>query len=199
MRVFSLVTILLIPATLFIKHNGERKSNLPPIMEATCAYPNGRPSEPVNEVGRCYGYDPCHVCKNCSSCGHCNSGGSCGMCGKGKSHTYQNSRGSRNSGNHQNGNSRSGSNNANAFYNSNESAEIWTVYLPAPATVNTEILNIRKGPGTEFDILGQLAAGDSVIVTETAGEKWVKIEVTIWDGKNFTIVEGYVFKNYLSF
>jgi uncharacterized protein YgiM (DUF1202 family) len=67
------------------------------------------------------------------------------------------------------------------------------------ATVAVETLNVRSGPGTEFEILAELTKGDEVTITETAGENWVKIEVLILDGNETSTLEGYVFRKYLSY
>ena len=194
MRVLSFVSILLIPVILFIRHNNNATSASKPKMEVTCAYPNGKPVESPDEVGRCYGYNPCTVCKNCSSCNYCNSGGSCGMCGSGQNSNQRSTNGSS-----QNGSSQRGSNNTSAFNSTYESTEIRTINLPATAIVSAETLNVRKGPGVEFEVVARLSAGDAVLVTETAGEKWVKIEMEIWEGEEAVIVEGYVYRSYLIF
>lgn len=198
MRVLSFVSIFLIPGILFIRHNGNAKSDLKPKMEVTCVYPNGKSVESPDKDGRCYGYNPCTACKNCSSCNYCNSGGSCGMCSSGQKSNQSTS--ARSSASHSNGsNSTRGRNNSSSFYNSNTSPEIRTIYLPATAIVSAETLNVRKGPGMEFEVVARLSAGDFVTVTEKAGEKWVKIEVMIWNDGETVMVEGYVFKEYLLF
>jgi len=65
--------------------------------------------------------------------------------------------------------------------------------------VSATTLNVRSGPGTEFEILAKLTEGNMVTITETAGESWVKIEVSVWDGLDLSTLEGYVFTKYLSF
>ena len=57
----------------------------------------------------------------------------------------------------------------------------------------------RSGPSVEYKLLARLSQGDWVVVTDTAGDKWVKIEVTIVGDHDLSTIEGYVYKNYLSF
>ena len=71
--------------------------------------------------------------------------------------------------------------------------------MPVLAIVSATTLNVRSGPGTEFEILAKLTEGNMVTITETAGESWVKIEVSVWDGLDLSTLEGYVFTKYLSF
>jgi formylglycine-generating enzyme required for sulfatase activity/serine/threonine protein kinase len=58
---------------------------------------------------------------------------------------------------------------------------------PKPvAVVQAEVLNVRGGPGTEYDVLGQVEQGDQLeIVTRTEGGDWLQVRLT--DGK-----EGWV-------
>jgi len=89
--------------------------------------------------------------------------------------------------------------NASSAGSSSSSNRRRTIYLPAQALVSSETLNVRAGPGTQFEILLQLKAGDSVWVTSTAGDKWVSVEISVWDGTEIRTLEGYVFHQYLSF
>jgi serine/threonine-protein kinase len=58
---------------------------------------------------------------------------------------------------------------------------------PKPAAVvQAEALNVRGGPGTEYDVVGQVKQGDQLeIVTRTEGGDWLQVRLT--DGK-----EGWV-------
>lgn len=57
--------------------------------------------------------------------------------------------------------------------------------LPVTATtgrlsayVNTDFLNIRTGPGANFDVVGQLARGDGIdLIGRNADNSWVEIQV----------------------
>ena len=53
-------------------------------------------------------------------------------------------------------------------------------------SVNTSGLNVRTGPGTQYDILGQLAEGDPVLIFEEQGN-WVRIEPGGWVHAAFII------------
>jgi hypothetical protein len=146
--------------------------------------------------------DPGGACRDSSRCGYCNRAGSCRACSGGGSGRNQKSS-NRSS---QNKNSRSpdsGSTRSNyqapTYYNPPDAPPPRRLYLPAPAHVLATTLNVRGGPGTEFEILARLTEGDYVTITETAGESWVKITVSVWDGSEFRRQEGYVFKKHLSF
>lgn len=73
------------------------------------------------------------------------------------------------------------------------------IYLPAPAVVTANKLNVRTGPGTQYEILGILEAGDRVTVVDVAGEAWVIIEYLILLDGEFESKRGYVYKQYLAF
>lgn len=60
--------------------------------------------------------------------------------------------------------------------------------MPTTATVTTDVLNLRKGPGTEFAQIGQLQRGQEVTVLESL-ETWLRVRL------NGTT--GYVHKNFL--
>lgn len=60
-------------------------------------------------------------------------------------------------------------------------------------------LNIRTGPGTNYDIIDTLEAGDSVTVVSTAGDAWVTIEYSKLVEEDFETRRGYVFRKFLSF
>ena len=57
-------------------------------------------------------------------------------------------------------------------------------------TVTAYVLNIRKGPGTSYDVIGSLTEGQKVTVTSTASNGWYKIKTS--SGK-----VGYVSPDYL--
>jgi uncharacterized protein YgiM (DUF1202 family) len=67
------------------------------------------------------------------------------------------------------------------------------------AIVSASTLNVRSGPGTEFEIIFTLIEGDYVTITEVANDHWVKAEVSVLKGQDKITFEGYVFKKYLSF
>ncbi len=76
---------------------------------------------------------------------------------------------------------------------SGNSAYVHSDYINMAQTVvgyvNASLLNIRTGPGTSYGIMGQLASGDGVDITEADGE-WYQIII----GSGF----GYVHSSYIS-
>lgn len=73
-------------------------------------------------------------------------------------------------------------------------APVWALAQSAPrfeVTINARALNVRSGPGTDFDILASVAQGDQVVgLREDSG--WVQIELPTgaigWVAKKFVIV-----------
>jgi hypothetical protein len=62
--------------------------------------------------------------------------------------------------------------------------------MPATATVTTNLLNLRQGPGTEFPKIGELRRGDQLTVLE-AQETWLRVRAHGQTGfvhKNFVFV-----------
>ena len=57
------------------------------------------------------------------------------------------------------------------------------------ATVDTNVLRIRSGPGTDYDIIERLYEGDIIVVLERTNDDWYKI--------NFHGIIGYVSTDYL--
>jgi len=198
MRLYSTHYSLFLFGLFFVTHSSRPPASYPVGLEPTCAFPDGRPAEIQSESATCYGYSPCNACKDCSRCRHCNSGGSCGMCSGGSVPNYRNSSSSGAGSTRSRSTTRSNYN-SSSYSASNTSVSRTTVYLPVLATVAVETLNVRSGPGTEFEILAELTKGDEVTITETAGENWVKIEVLILDGNETSTLEGYVFRKYLSY
>ena len=56
-------------------------------------------------------------------------------------------------------------------------------------TVNASILNVRSGPGTNYDIISTLSDGTIVVILEQSSSGWYKI--------NYNGTEGYVSAEYL--
>jgi hypothetical protein len=61
------------------------------------------------------------------------------------------------------------------------------------ATINTNSsnLNIRKGPGTDQEIIGKAAHGDTVTILSAPNDQWSLIKTSKGE-------EGYVYTQYLS-
>lgn len=162
----------------------------------SCAYPEGKPVTGESDVaseGRCTGSASCTACKNCNYCKYCNSGGSCGVCGGGTVTRYRPSSGTTS------GKSRGDGGTTPNRYNPAGKPARRTVFLPAVATVTAVSLNVRSGPGTQYTIITRLSAGDSVIVVDTAGDNWVKIEIYVSNEDGIKKIEGYVSRKYISF
>lgn len=123
--------------------------------------------------GRCTGSSSCRVCTNCSRCGHCKNGGSCGVCSS-------NSRVS-----------------TPKYYSKTNNSSIFNLpdntsspnYLKI-LIVNTENLNLRKGPGTSYPIQSHLNKNQKLIFLASISD-WVKVR-TKEDG-----ITGFVSYKYL--
>jgi len=57
------------------------------------------------------------------------------------------------------------------------------------ATVDAGVLNIRNGPGTNFDVVSSLSQGDRVTVIETSGG-WSRITNEGWVSSAYLIADG---------
>ena len=65
------------------------------------------------------------------------------------------------------------------------------MYYDALLTVISSTLNLRSGPGAEYDVLLQLKKGEFVRCVETASGEWIKIEIASSE------IEGYVRREFL--
>ena len=61
----------------------------------------------------------------------------------------------------------------------------------AIVTTNSGNLNIRKGPGTDQEIIGKAAHGESVTILSAPNQQWSLIKTSKGD-------EGYVYTQYLT-
>lgn len=61
----------------------------------------------------------------------------------------------------------------------------------AVVTTNSSNLNIRKGPGTDQEIIGKAAHGETVTILSAPNEQWSLIKTN--DGE-----QGYVYTQYLT-
>lgn len=166
--------------------------------------------------GRCTGSAYCTACKNCSRCAYCNSGGTCGVCSDGTPRSYQTSHSTSRSTPAENTDNRSPvrstpvENLYSRFVTSSsspkpketsptqkKSASISSPTIQTMAWVNSDVLNIRKGPGTEYEILGKLYKDDLVEILEPVYGKWVLIEAEKVDYPTSVIIKGYVYAAYL--
>lgn len=129
------------------------------------------------DEGRCVGSSYCRVCTNCSRCGHCKSGGSCGVCSRGHMRTRYKKP------------SKSFTSKSNsATYNlPNDTA---SKYYLKTLKVKTEVLNLRKGPGTSYSIIERLKKGQKLTFLAMKGN-WVKVRV------NSSKAVGFVYYKYV--
>lgn len=117
--------------------------------------------------GRCTGSASCTACTNCSRCAHCNSGGSCGVCaGRTTPKTY----------NYKNQSSKS---TTREYYSSgtyNLPDNYSSQYYKKTLVVNSQTLNLRKGPSTSYAIIQELKRDQELIFLAMIGD-WVKVQV----------------------
>ena len=126
-----------------------------------------------SKEARCTGSASCRACTNCSRCGYCNSGGSCGVCSA-----------------------------RTTYVSSKKVARTTKTYRSANSTmaknystgdlmmVTNQTLNLRSGPGTDYDILETLEKNDMLGFISKSGD-WAKVEVVA------TGTIGYVHLNYV--
>ena len=62
--------------------------------------------------------------------------------------------------------------------------------MSSSATVGDSTLNVRSGPGKEYDAIGRVSPGDTLTVTGETDNNWYRID---FSGK-----EGYVFSDYVT-
>ena len=158
----------------------------------------------LNECcGKCVGSEYCTACTNCSRCAHCSGGGTCGVCSSGTTR-----KSSRSSSSYkrvepaENAYIRfapsTGSSQEKGNNNTTKKPE--PVHLPASTQlvlVNAEVVNIRQGPGTEFEVVGKLYKDDQVTILENTTKKWVLIQTEKSDDPTSVIIKGYVYASFL--
>lgn len=110
-----------------------------------------------SEIGRCIGSANCTACRNCSACGHCNSGGSCGVCSRRRSSVAT---------------PKAFSNAERELYNlsDDETSE----YYLRTLVVDSNVLNVRTGPGKDYSIIAKYAKDDELIFLASKGN-WIKV------------------------
>lgn len=143
------------------------------------------------ESGRCTGSASCSACSNCSRCAHCSNGGSCGVCASYSPpvrytapRTVSKSRvktASKNTVTH--------SSNSN-FYSEPKKEKVTKKTIvnyrsEDMLAVDSEILNLREGPGTKYEVIEVLERHALLKVIAVDGE-WLQVKVI--DSGNY----GYV-------
>lgn len=131
-----------------------------------------------NEEGRkCTGSAYCTACTNCSGCKHCNSGGSCGVCAGGRSNKKSNSK--------------SKSNSPESTYSvKSKKMSDRNFYKGDHLFVANTTLNLRSGPGTNYEIISKLKLNDELTYIESSGE-WIKVKV------KKSSIEGWAYGKYV--
>lgn len=143
------------------------------------------------EVGRCTGSSYCTACTNCSRCKYCNNGGSCGVCSSKRRKAYtrpttrdnyyypSSSSGSTSNANGNNKIKTDIRNGNNTLY-SNDSYyladDLYSEYYLKTLIVNTKALNLRKGPGTNYQIIEKLSKYQELVFLAITGD-WIKVRV----------------------
>ncbi len=140
-----------------------------------------------SKKGRCTGSAYCNVCTNCSRCGYCNSGrGFCGVC-NGRKPNRTNNSSSRKTNKSYN---RSGYNSSSRTYEYSTSPttesnnkkweslpdDSYSEYYMKTLVVTAEILNLRKGTNTSYEIIQKLTKNQELLFLAITGE-WVKVKV----------------------
>ncbi len=119
-----------------------------------------------SEKGRCTGSAYCTACSNCSRCGYCNNGGSCGVCaGRKTNRRYDSNKPSTNNSNN---------NDNKSIYNLPD--DRYSEYYLNTLIVNSETLNLRKGPSTSYAIIQQLKRNQELVFLAMTDE-WIKVKI----------------------
>lgn len=120
----------------------------------------------AEKKGRCTGSANCSACRNCSRCAYCSNGGSCGVCGGGSSSSsnyyYSSPRKTKSS------------SSASSFYSISKVSRTYTE--DEAIIIYNEMINLRKGPSLDYEIIEKLYLGDTVTFIEKNGE-WIKVKV----------------------
>jgi hypothetical protein len=123
--------------------------------------------------GKCTGAANCRACKYCK---HCNSGGSCGVCGGGFT------------------------SNSSAFSNSSSSHSRSSsggfISYQSGFLVKAHNVNVRSGPGTNYEVIGGVSKGD-IVNGSLNNSSWVKVEFVVSVNGNYYTRTGYVSKSLL--
>jgi len=140
--------------------------------------------------GRCTGSASCSACTNCSRCAHCSNGGSCGVCGGGSTQTFYKSKPKTQSVSRKPAKSYSTVDSRSSYHSDSSGLDI-SYEEDQMLTTTIEGVNLRQGPGTNFEILEKLAEFEIVIFKGQIGE-WIQVEV------KSTEIVGYIFFKYLN-
>ena len=154
----------------------------------------------LKEAGRCTGSAYCSACSNCSRCAHCSNGGSCGVCASysqpvrytapKKASEIRSSYPSKSSAQ---ASFNLGSCEKTKSKNASASKKVTPVYRSEDMlAVASEVLNLREGPGTEYELIEVLHKDDLIKVIAVDGE-WLQVKV-IQSGNYGFVNAKFVFK-----
>jgi hypothetical protein len=150
------------------------------------------------ESGRCTGSAYCSACSNCSRCAHCSNGGSCGVCTS-YSPPVRYTPPSTVSGSRVKTPSKytvTTTSNSNLYSKPKKevvSKKVITNYrYEDMLAVDSEVLNLREGPGTEYGVIEVLERYAVIKVIAIDGE-WLQVKV-IESGNNGFVNVKYVYK-----
>lgn len=121
-----------------------------------------------DDGGRCTGSAYCSACTNCSGCKHCKSGGSCGAC----TSVSTSSKKKSSSGKKTSATSKTSAKSNTTDKKSNDITIATNINL----YINTNEINLRKGPGFKYDIIGKVKKNAKVEVISYSGV-WANIKV----------------------
>ena len=122
----------------------------------------------THHAGRCTGSAYCRVCSNCSRCGHCNSSGTCGACAVPQENQPQPKKRTRSTTLHVPPPVRLPSRSADpgSQRTDNELTDDDLGVDAAVYVVNTQLLNVRSGPSTAYQVKYKLGFGEEVKLLE---------------------------------
>lgn len=149
-----------------------------------------------HHAGRCTGSAYCRVCSNCSRCGHCNSGGTCGVCAVPQENKPQPKKPMRSTtlrmpaAGLPSRSADPGSQRTDNELTDDDLGVDAAVYV-----VNTQLLNVRSGPSTAYQVKYKLGFGEEVKLLEISDDQWAKIWIEMDAGER---IMGYVPVSYLS-
>lgn len=155
----KIITIIVISASMFASE---------------CLFAQQQTNEVVSccsgKEARCTGSAYCTACTNCSSCKYCNSGGTCGVC----SSRYRSSESNKSKRKKASTSSTPGRPLiSQAFTLEDESNSDY--YLDEYIVIASK-LNMRYGPGTNYDIMEGLYKGHRLVIyAKYSG--WAKVKV----------------------
>ncbi len=134
--------------------------------------------------GKCTGSAYCTACSNCSGCKHCTSGGSCGVCSGGaKWKPAPEPRGTSGT------KSTTPKSTTNDPYGTSTDSN---KAIGGSVHVVSTTLNMRKGPGVEFDIVIVLNKDAFLTILDPENDGWIHVSHSEMGADKIVKYEGYV-------